>query len=189
MNDTVLKVAALKVLADYVKARYDEARAEMKDQLSKGDRLTARSPISDEKIGAVWLTDPERTASVVDPAALLSWVEMHYPEQVRERYHITASDEQIRTLLFEQKPEWMQRRSEVDPKFVAEVLSASADMGMPIGPSGEADVPGVAIKVRDGVVTCRPVAGKALPLVLEMHQAGVLELDGTVRREIEGSSK
>lgn len=188
MSDDVLKVAALKVLLDYVKARYDEARTDLKGRLSKGDRLTARSPISDEKIGAVWLTDPERTASVVDKAALLSWVEENYPEHVMQRYHVTATDEQVRTLLFQHAPEWMDRRPEVEGKFVAELLTAAADMGVPVGPGGEADVPGIAVKVREGVVTCRPVAEKALPLVLELHQTGVLGLDGTVRREIEGDA-
>jgi hypothetical protein len=185
-DDTVLRVAALKVLKDYVSARYDEAREEMKSQLNKGDRLTARSPLSDEKIGAVWLTDPERTANVADKAALLSWVEENYPEHVQQRYHVTATEDQLRTLLFQHQPEWMDRRPEVEPKFVAELLTAAADMGVPVGPGGEVDVPGIAVKVRDGVVTCRPVPDKALPLVLELHHEGVLGLDGTVRREIKG---
>jgi hypothetical protein len=186
-DDTVLRVAALKVLKDYVSARYDEARAEIKGRLSKGDRLTARSPLTDEKIGAVWLTDPERTASVVDKAALLSWVEENYPEHVQQRYHVTASEEQLMTLLFQHAPEWMDRRPEVEPKFIAELLAAAADMGVPVGPEGEADVPGIAVSVKDGVVACRPVADKALPLVLELHHEGVLGLDGTVR-EIGGAA-
>lgn len=188
MNDTVLRVAALKVLKDYVSARYDEARDEMKTQLSKGDRLTARSPLNDEKIGSVWLTDPERVASVVDPAALLSWVEMHYPEQVFSPYRVTASEDQIRTLLFEHKPEWLVREEKVQPAFVAELMKLAATIGVPVGPGGEVDVPGIAVKVRDGVVTCRPEKEQALPLVLELHQSGVLSLDGTVRREIEGEA-
>lgn len=188
MSDAVLRVAALKVLKDYVSARYDEARDEMKATLSKGDRLTARSPLNDEKIGAVWLTDPERVASVVDPAALLSWVEMHYPEKVHRPYRVTASAAQIETLLFEHKPEWLVREEKVHPEFVAELLKLAAKVGEAVGPGGEMDVPGVAVKVRDGVVTCRPDKDKALPLVLELHQSGVLSLDGTVRREIEGDA-
>jgi hypothetical protein len=185
-DDTVLRVAALKVLKDYVTARYDEAREEMKARLNKGDRLTARSPLNDEKIGAVWLTDPERVASVVDPAALLSWVEMHYPEKVISPYRVTASEDQIRTLLFEHAPEWLAREQKVLPAFLAELLKLAVEVGAAVGPGGEMDVPGIAIKVRDGVVTCRPDKEKALPLVLELHQTGVLSLDGTVRREIEG---
>lgn len=184
MNDTVLRVAALKVLKDYVTAAYDEARDEMKTQLSKGDRLTARSPLNNEKIGAVWLTDPERVASVVDPAALLSWVEMHYPDKVHRPYRVTASEEQLRTLLFEHAPEWLVREEKVLPAFVAELLKLAAQVGEAVGPGGEMDVPGIAVKVRDGVVTCRPDKDKALPLVLELHQTGLLSLDGTVRREI-----
>lgn len=189
MNDTVLRVAALKVLKDYVSARYDEARDEMQTRLSKGDRLTARSPLNDEKIGAVWLTDPERVASVVDPAALLSWVEMHYPEKVHSPYRVTASEDQIRTLLFEHAPEWLVREQKVIPSFVAELLKLAAEVGEAVGPGGEMDVPGIAIKTREGVVTCRPDKDKALPLVLELHQTGVLSLDGTVKREIEGAAE
>lgn len=174
----------MKVLKDYVTAAYDEAREDLKGQLSKGDRLTARSPIRDEKIGSVWLTDPEYVARVVDPAALLSWVEMHYPEHVHRPYRVVASEEQIRTLLFEHAPDWLKREEAVRPAFVAELLKSAATMGVPVGPGGEADVPGIEVKVRDGVVTCRPDKEKALPLVLELHQAGVLDLDGTVRREI-----
>jgi hypothetical protein len=186
VSDKVLRVAALKVLKDYVTARYDEAREDMKAGLSKGDRLTARSPLNDEKIGAVWLTDPERVASVVDPAALLSWVEMHYPDKVHRPYRVTASPAQIETLLFQHAREWLVREEKVLPAFVAELLKLAAEVGEPVGPGGETDVPGIAIKVRDGVVTCRPDKDKALPLVLELHQTGVLSLDGTVRREIEG---
>lgn len=186
MSDAVLRVAALKVLKDYVTAAYDEAREEMKTRLSKGDRLTARSPLNDEKIGAVWLTDPERVASVADPAALLSWVEMHYPEKVHRPYRVVASEAQIETLLFQERPEWLVREEKVLPAFVAELLKLAAQVGEAVGPGGEMGVPGIAVKVREGVVTCRPDKDKALPLVLELHQSGVLSLDGTVRVEIEG---
>lgn len=185
-DDLVLTVAALKVLKDYVSERYDEARGEMGERLTKGDRLTARSPLSDEKIASVWLTDPDRTASVADVAALLSWVEENYPEQVRRSYKVVASEEQLRRLLFQHAPEWLERKTDVEPKFVAELLKTAATVGRPVGPGGEIDLPGIAVKVRDGVVTCRPEKETALLAVLELHQAGVLALDGTVRREIEG---
>lgn len=188
MNDQVLRVAALKVLKDYVSSAYDEAREDAKKALSKGDRLTARSLLNDEKIASVWLTDPERVASVVDPAALLSWVEMHYPEQVHRPYRVVASEQQIETLLFEHKPEWLVREEKVQQSFVAELLKLAVKIGTAVGPEGEMDVPGIAIKVRDGVVTCRPEKEQALSLVLELHKAGVLDLDGTVRREIEGDA-
>jgi len=188
VNDAVLRVAALKVLKDYVASAYDEAREELKGHLSRGDRLTARSPLNDEKIGAVWLTDPDRVATVIDPAALLSWVEMHYPEHVHQPYRVAASDEQIRSLLFEQKPEWLIREEKVAPVFVKELLTLAAKTGEPVGPGGEMDVPGIAIKTREGVVSFRADPDNALPLVLELHQAGVLGLDGTIRREIEGDA-
>ncbi len=70
----------------------------------------------------------------------------------------------------------------------SEIPKLAVKIGAAVGPEGEMDVPGIAIKVRDGVVTCRPEKERALSLVLELHKAGVLDLDGTVRHEIKGDA-
>lgn len=179
-EELAVKVAALKVVSDFTKARYDEARGEVSAVMAAGDRLMARSPIDGTKIGPVVKTDPKPVAKVVDEAALTEWMGEHYPENVKAGYEIAATDGEIEQVLFEHAPHLLKHRRRIKPEVVAEIKRESAAMGCPIGPGGEVDLPGIAIDTPDPVVSCKPDPVTALAVVQQLFREGRLELDGTV---------
>lgn len=179
-ENLALKVGALKAIKDFVETAYDEARAEIAATMKRGDKLTARSPIDDTKIGSVTLTDPKRVADVSNMAALVAWLTEHYPDLVSTTYEVNATAEQVRALVFEHHPEWLTQKTRVDPRAVAMIRERSAAAGEPIGPTGELDVPGVVVNTPDPVVTCRPAPG-ALDIVANLIRADRIGLDGVTR--------
>ncbi|PWK81669.1 hypothetical protein C8D88_11680 [Lentzea atacamensis] len=175
-----VKVAALKVVSDFTKERYDEARAEAGEHMTAGSRWMARSPIDDTKIGPVVKSDPKPVAKVVDPAALTEWMEQHYPENIKAGYEIAAVESEIVQVLFEHAPHLLKHRKVIKPEVIAEIKRESAVMGCPIGPGGEVDLPGIEIETPEPVVSCRPDPTHALAVVQQLFREGRLELDGTV---------
>jgi hypothetical protein len=179
-EDLVLRVGALKAIKEYVNVAYDQAREEIAAVMRRGDRLTARSPLDDTKIGSVSLTDPKPVARVSDMAALTVWLVENYPDLVADVYEVNATDEQVRALVFEHKPEWLTRKQRVDPRVLQQIRERSATAGEAVGPTGELDVPGVAVETPAPVVTCRPTAD-ALDAVAALIRADRLGLDGVIR--------
>lgn len=180
LDEQVLKVAALKVVKEFTATRYDEAREEIAKLMTKGDRKTARSPLGDVKIGSVTLSDPKATASITDLDALTAWLKEHYPEHFVGGYEINATSEQLMRVLFEHAPELLRKVRRVDPKVLKELTTSAAALGSPVGPGGEADVPGITVETPAGVVSCTPDKVAALPAIEELFRAGLLQLDGTV---------
>jgi hypothetical protein len=183
----LLRLAALKVLSAHVAAEYEDARAKAAAEMHRGDRVIARSPLDDAKIGAVSMSDPKAAATVTDSAALLEWMAEHYPDTVTTGYEVAASDHELVGLLFEHAPHLLRRVRKLDPKAVAEIRRYSAAVGTPIGPSGEADIPGVTVTIPAPVVSCRPDESTALPAVIALVRAGRLGLDGSLR-ELEANA-
>lgn len=184
-DDLVLRVGALKAIKDYVETAYDEARAEVAKVLKRGARLPALSPIDDTKIGSVTMTEPKRTARISDMGALTERLLADYPDLVDEVYEVNATSEQIRRLVFEHRPEWLNKKQRIDPKVIQRIRALSAEAGAPIGPGGEADYPGVVVERPEPVVTCRSAPG-ALDAVAALIRAGRIGLDG-ITRELPGS--
>jgi hypothetical protein len=179
-DDLVLRVGALKAIKDYAVTAYDKAREEVADVMRRGDRLTVRSPLDDTKIGSVSLTDPKPVARVSDMSVLTAWLVENYPDLVTDAYEVNATDEQIRALVFEHRPEWLTRKQRVDPRVVQQIRERSAAAGVAVGPTGEADVPGVVVETPEPVVTCRPTPD-ALDVVAALIRADRLGLDGVIR--------
>ena len=184
LDDEVLTVAALKVISDFTRRRYDEAKAGLTAQLHKGERKIARSPLGDEKIGAVYVTDPDPVCAVVDGPALRDWIAEHYPALIEQHYELIGSEKELIDVLFQHAPHLLRPVSRVTGEALRELKANCVTVGAVIGPSGEADVPGLSVHIPDGVVTCRPDRG-GLTAVMALHQSGRLELDGTLRPEIE----
>lgn len=89
-RDLAVRLVALRVLADRVKAADLEVRAQMQAQMVVGDRVTATlHPTEEEQsptvVGHVQLTKGRAgstTATVTDEQALLAWVTQHHPTEV-----------------------------------------------------------------------------------------------------------
>lgn len=182
--DLFLKAAALKVISDYTTDRYNEARDEVAKTLNKGDRKTVRSPLGDVKVGQVWVTDPKPVCTITDRGALTAWLAEHYPATTKTGYEVIGSQPEIVSVLFEHAPHLLREVRTIDPDQLREIRANSIALGVPIGPGGEANMPGIEVKEPDGVVTCKPDTG-GLQAVMDLYRAGRLDLDGTIRPELE----
>lgn len=174
-----LRVAALKVLSEYTAEQYGIARAEAGRVMARGERLVARSPIDDQKIAVIPKSDPKRVVSVVDEKALTDWMAEHYPDSILSGTEVIGSQPEVIRVLFQHAPHLLRRVKRVSAEAVGELKQMAATLGQPVGPGGELDVPGLEVRDANPVVTCRPEDG-ALAIIKDLHDQGVLELDGTV---------
>jgi hypothetical protein len=182
-DELVLRVAALKAIKDFTEAEYDKARGEMAAAMNPGDRLTARSPLDGSKLGAVSMTDPKVTSRVADQAALTDWLFEHYPATVTVGYEVSATDEELRRVLFEHAPHLLRKVRRVDPETVRELRANAVALGAPVGPGGEADVPGLVVESASPTVRCNST-DTALPAVMELIRAERMGIDGVIRRQL-----
>jgi len=185
MTDLALKIAALKLLSEYTKRCYDGARHEAARVMKRGERLVARSPIDDQKIAVIPMSDPSKVAEVVDEEALTDWLAEHYPDTVTSGYRIIGSQPEVIAVLFEHAPHLIKRCRAIQLEALHEIKRLSATLGEPVGPGGELDVPGLKVTTPDPVLSCRPAEG-ALDIIRDLHRRGVLDLDGTVTTTIKG---
>ena len=179
-EELAVKVASLKVVSDFTKERYDQARGEVGKVMQAGDRLMARSPIDGTKMGPVTKSDPKPVAKIVDEAALTEWMSAYYPDTLVAGYELAATENEVVQVLFEHAPHLLKHRKRIKPEVLAEIKRESAAMGCPIGPGGEVDLPGIAIDTPEPVVSCKPDPATALLVVQQLFREGRLELDGTV---------
>lgn len=185
MSDELMqRLAALKVISDYTKERYDEARAEAAAVMQPGDRRQAHSP-SGEHIGAVSRSKPTPRAVVVDKAALTAWLSERYPAMIESGTVVNASDREILDLVFKHAPHLLKHTKRVKNDALAQLQADAIRLGVPMGPSGEADMPGIEVEMRDPVVSCLPDKDNGLLAVMEMVHNGRMFLDGTQPKEIE----
>lgn len=185
-NELALKVAALKVFSDYAKTAYDKSREEIGRQMGRGDRLQVRSPLDESlKIGPISKSDPKPTARVEDLRVLTDWFIQNHPDLTGTGYEVAGTQTEVVAVLFEHAPHLLRRVREIKPDALSELRKASAALGQPIGPGGEADVPGLVVETPDPVVSCKPDPDMALPAVVELFRAGRLDLDATLRPALE----
>ncbi|WP_027946569.1 hypothetical protein [Amycolatopsis taiwanensis] len=176
MSDNLtVKVAAYKLLADHIKGLYDLARAEIAARMERGDRLTAVTA-DGVKIGAVSKKDPKPLALVVDAAALREWIAEYYPERlIEDLVFVEGADEEIKEVLLVHAPHLVRQVRKADPDIVRAILTESSKRGFVVGPGGEAEVPGVEVQAREGVVACLPT-DDAMPAVVQMLDRGEIDL-------------
>ncbi|MGW4484296.1 hypothetical protein ACWEOE_10710 [Amycolatopsis sp. NPDC004368] len=182
LDDAGLRVAALKVVSDYTKTCYDIARAEMDGHMAKGDRRIVRT--DGVKLAAVSKSDPDAKAKVVDRAAFEQWAAKTYPEKMSRGYEIAGSTKEVVDVLFEHAPELL-RPVQSSDAVLKLTLTNSARLGVPTGPGGEADVPGIEVEHPAGVVSCRP-DDDALGHVIQLFRDGRLSLESLAPKEIAG---
>ncbi|WP_435583350.1 hypothetical protein [Amycolatopsis thermoflava] len=173
-DDLALRVATYKVLADYAKDRYDEARAQMAARMHNGDRLAAVDARG-VKLAAVTKRDPKPEARITDMAKLRAWVATHYEDHLVSGIEVTGSDPEVHEVLIRHAPHLLREVQKVSPDLVRLITDASKKAGAPVGPGGEADVPGVTVQTSEGTVSCLPT-DEALGVVVGMLQSGELDL-------------
>lgn len=173
-DDLALRVATYKVLADFAKAQYDDARAQIAARMERGDRLMAVTP-DGVKLAAVSKKDPKPMALVVDAAALREWIAEHYAERMIDDLDVIGSDVEVKEALFQHAPHLLRQVSKADPDMVRSILTESRKHGMPAGPNGEVEIPGVQVDTPEGVVSCLPT-GEAMAAVVDMLQRGDIDL-------------
>lgn len=186
-NHLALKVAALKVLSDRATDAYNRARQEIATTMERGDRLQVRSPIDKTKIGPVYMTDPKPQALVTDERDLLDWYEENHPELVETVLEPSGSDAEINAVLAVHAPHLLREKRRISVAAMRELRARSIDLGQPVGPGGELDVPGLAVATPDGVVACKPDPETALPAVIELYRSGQLDLATVLRPALEAA--
>lgn len=186
MTDLALRLAALKVLKDYIEKQYAIARGEANRTMKRGERLVARSPLDDAlKIAVIPMSDPDHVTEIVDETAVTDWYRKRYPDMVMSGYRVIGSQAEVVEVLFRHAPHLIKRTSSLTLEAVHELKRSSAKLGQPCGPGAELDIPGVKVTLPDPVVTCRPTE-EAFDIIRDLHNQGVLELDGTVHIALEG---
>lgn len=176
----LLAAAVATALAKMVKAAGDEARANADGILDEGASVTLYSPLG-AKLGKALVTDPEASAVVTDRNLLNSWLVRAYPDQVETVEAISPDFDAVMAVLEEHAPELIVRITRPIDRMIPDVLAASSEAGVPMGPDGELDVPGVAVNKKPGVLHIRLDPKTAPQAVADMWAAGLIALDGTLR--------
>lgn len=186
MNDRLFQIAALKVFSAFAKDKYDEVRADAEDDLNPGDRRMVVSPLDGKTpLGEVYRSNPKDVAIVADEDALTTWVTEHYRADTESKFEIVGTQEQILQALLVHAPHLIKQRRRVKQAARIQLLNDATRHGVPVGPSGEADIPGIAFtKNSQPFVACKADKDAVLPL-FELYGAGRLSLDGTLLPAIE----
>jgi hypothetical protein len=157
---------------------YDAVRAEAKKVMDRGDTKSVYAPDGHTRLGAASMSNPKKRAEVFDAAAFLAWVRENYPESVEMDADITGSEEDIKVVLWKHARELLTPRDRVAAKLRAAVLEASNLAGVPMGPGGEADVPGVRLAAAaESRISFLPDSDVAAT-VAELVRSGAVTLPG-----------
>lgn len=189
MNDRLFQIAALKAMSSSLMQKYDELRAEALAELNPGDQRMILSPLDGKTpIGRVSRSSPKDIPIIVDEEALTAWMVENYRDQTESVYDIVGTLEQVKAVLFEHAPRLLKRRSRVRQDARKQLLSDAAVMKHPVGPGGEADMPGIKfLPNSQDFVACRPDKDALLAL-FELRRAGRIDLDGALLPALEAGN-
>lgn len=141
-NDRAARVVLQSAVLKELKAVHDEDRAELQDDMERGEKITGRA--GDDSLGTVSYSDPKPKARVVDKAALLAHIAADDPDQIGLR--ITDIDVAL-AYLEEHLPSIVEPA--VSPQVEAQYTRAAE--------SGET-IPGVEVTTGKPVLSVRPAA-------------------------------
>lgn len=158
-----LRLARLKGLKDRVDRAYNAARAEQATLMPAGGRWPAVAE-DGTKLGTVTRTEITRQARIADRNAFGAWARSVYPGDTEYAFEVTGTDREVEEALYEHARHLIKTVTVVSDELRRKILDLSTEVGGPVGPGGEVDVPGVAIDVSGGDVRCRPVNGPAWQL-------------------------
>lgn len=161
-------------------------RTDMAELMAPRERHVVMSPLdSREPIAEITRTKLGHKATVTDGRKLAAWLadEARYPALVETYWEVTGKPDEVVDALLLHAPDLLAERQRVRPWAEKELLAICENAGTAIGPSGEADMPGVRVGETGGVPQVR-LTDRAGELIGELWRAGRIELDGTVRGEI-----
>jgi hypothetical protein len=181
----VLRVSVLTWMSKRIKAETDVARLAAAQLLKKGDTLAARSPLDDVRIGRVSMSDPNKTATFTDRAAVDGWIAERYPDKCIGRWEITGPMSEVIAALREHAPHLVEYVTSVPDWAANELLTRAERYGEPVGFSMECgpDAPsGIAVKTPAGVLTVRLDTDAADAAVRAMWDAHLVDIEGHVKQ-------
>jgi hypothetical protein len=185
-DELFLCVGSLKVMSDFTKERYDDARAAAANRLADGDRRVVRSPLNNAKIGPVTKSDPPKVFEVTNENALADALEeLGYSSEVESAYKVIAGHDELVDILIVSHPHLLERVKRVKRSTVEVMGEKSLAADVPVGPGGELDLPGIRIRRNEPRVSCTPDKNTALLAVMELVHNQKLYLDGTAPKELE----
>lgn len=112
------ELATVRTFGAGLKLHEDELRKQIDTEMAPGDRRIGMLP-DGRKGGRITKSEPELTVTVTDPEALADWLVDNYPDYVKPV-----------------PKDWA----------VKEIEAASKRAGVPCGPGGEMDIPGVVVE-------------------------------------------
>lgn len=180
-EDIALGMVALKHAMDRIAPAQKELRAKAQELLRQKERVSVE--LDGELVGTITKSSPKKVAQVSSEPEFLYWMANHYPEHVEEIAYVEDMPKVIEVLQ-KHAPELVFQRHQVAQSATDVVLANSTAAGVPVGPGGEANVPGISVYQPEGTVSVRPERGQGW-LIERMLTSGQVSLDGTVRREIE----
>lgn len=182
-----LQIVALETIGVMLKERAAAGREALDAVLEPGDRVTVYSPLDPDgdPIGALSKSKAGKKAEVVDHGAFLAWAKENYPDHVQEAYEVDCTPDAVVKVLYKHAKHLLKKTVVVDPALIGEVRKASVKAGVPMGPGGEADVPGVKVsktptKLSHLTEDCAPAA------VYELVTADRMTLESLTFPEITG---
>jgi hypothetical protein len=177
IEDLGLRVAAHKYAADLAVESYAVVRAEADRQMNRGDRLYVYAPDGETELGALTKSAPKKTAQIHDEGALLEWVRQHYPKSVEADADITGPEDEVKEFLWNNGGRHLLTAVDrVSPELRKAILKNSNAAKVPVGPGGEADIPGIRLaQAAPSKVSFRP-REDAEGAVIELMRSGAVKL-------------
>lgn len=142
-----LQIVALATMGRMIGIQEAAGREALDSILDPGDRVTVYSPLDPDgdPIGALSKSKAGKKAEVVNHAEFLAWARENYPDQVHDAYEVDCAPDAVIRVLHKHAKHLLKKTVVVDPALIGDVRKASVKAGVPTGPGGEADVPGVKV--------------------------------------------
>lgn len=182
-EDIALGMVALKHAMDRVAPAQKVLREQARELLAKKERVPAT--VNGEVVGTIGKSSPKKSAKVTNETELRRWLACNDYGDALEAVPYVEDMEAVANVLADHAPHLLYYREQVRPDVLTDMLRNSEHTGVPTGPGGEADVPGITVDTPDGTVTVLMEKGNEY-LVEQMLTSGQVSLDGAVRRELEG---
>lgn len=124
------RALVLKELSSRVNVAFTAAKMQLLELMEEGDSKKPQS-VDGVRLGTVSYAKGSRVATVTDLGALTDWISNNYPDGVE----LTVT---------------------VRPWMLSQIIKTSTDVGAPVGPGGEVDIPGISMGETQGHISARP---------------------------------
>lgn len=178
--DPEFRIGALKWLADYTKAQYQKAHAELARTLKRGAHLPGCSPLDDRKLSMAYMSDPDHEVLITDRAALTEWLAQHYPDHTEQTTELTGPADEVLAVVQAYAPHLVSTTTRVCDWALQELRTVSARNRVVTGPGGEMDVPGLVVSRPSPRLTVR-LAEDADDVMADLLARNLITVDGRLK--------